>query len=100
MNLGRDLLDDGDLFLKREGLVLTLLEELDQSTTTLQQELGGGIEIGTERSESGNISVLGKVQLEGTSNSFHDLCKTTIKAKCEQVRKKRNETTRRATIVP
>lgn len=37
--------DDGDLDLSGEGLVLALLEELSETSTTVEQEAGGGIEI-------------------------------------------------------
>lgn len=38
-----------------------------------KQESGGSIKIGTELSESGNLSVLGEVELEGSGNGLHDL---------------------------
>lgn len=59
--------------LNSHGLVLALLQQLGQSETTRQHETGRGIEIGTELSESGNITVLGQVQLEGTGDRLHDL---------------------------
>lgn len=40
--------DDGDLDLGREGLVLTLLEELCQSGTTLEGVTGTSVKIGAE----------------------------------------------------
>ena len=65
--------DDGDLDLGREGLVLTLLEELSETSTTREQEASRGIEIRTELSEGSDFTVLGKVQLERTSELLHDL---------------------------
>jgi hypothetical protein len=35
--------DDGNLDLNGKGLVLTLLEELDQPGSTVEEETGGGI---------------------------------------------------------
>ena len=48
-------------------------EELSETSTTAQQEASGSIEIGTELGEGSNLTVLGKVQLEGTSKLLHDL---------------------------
>jgi len=33
--------------------------------------LGGGIKIGSELSESSDLSVMGELKFEGTSNLFH-----------------------------
>jgi len=52
---------------------LTLLEEFGKTRSTSEEETGRGIEIGTELSESGNITVLSEVKLEGTSDGLHDL---------------------------
>lgn len=41
--------------------------------TTAQSLLGGGIKIGTELSESGDLTVLGQEKLQGTSNLLHGL---------------------------
>jgi len=65
--------DDGNLVLNGEGLVLGLLEQLGKTGTTVQQELGGGIQIGTELGEGGDLTVLSEVQLHGTSNLLHGL---------------------------
>ena len=70
--------DDGDLDLSREGLVLTLLEELSETSTTAQQEASGGIEIGTELGEGRDFTVLSEVQLERTSELLHDLAVNVI----------------------
>lgn len=55
------------------GRVLLLLEELGQTLTTSEGLLGGGIEIGTELSESSNFTVLSQEQLQGTSDLLHGL---------------------------
>lgn len=57
---------------KRDSL-LTLLEELGETRSTSEEETGRGIEIGTELGERGNITVLGEVELERTSDRLHDL---------------------------
>lgn len=88
--------DNGDLNLHGQGLVLTLLcrrckeeakyfsttqtrtQELSQTSTTGQQEASGGIEIGTELGEGSNLTVLGEVELERTSELLHDLTARTF----------------------
>ena len=61
------------LNLNGEGLVLALLEELGETRSTVEEEAGRGIEIGSELSEGGDITVLGKVKLERSGDSLHDL---------------------------
>jgi len=53
--------------------VLLLLEKLGKSLTTGKSLLGGGIQIGTELSEGGDLTVLGQEKLEGTSDLLHGL---------------------------
>jgi len=53
--------------------VLLLLEKLGKSLTTVQGLLGGGIQVGTELGEGGNLTVLGQEKLEGTSDLLHGL---------------------------
>ena len=48
-------------------------QELSQTSTTGEQEASGGIEIGTELGESSDFTVLGEVELQGTSELLHDL---------------------------
>ena len=55
------------------GAVLLLLEKLSETLTTVEGLLGGSIQIGTELGESGNFTVLGQEELEGTSNLLHGL---------------------------
>jgi hypothetical protein len=57
-----------------KGLVLALLEELGKTGTTVEEETGRGVEVGTELGEGGDITVLSEVKLEGTGNGLHDLC--------------------------
>lgn len=56
-----------------DGRVLTLLQQLGESLSSGQQVPGGLVQVGTERSESGDLSVLGQVQLQGTGDGLHDL---------------------------
>jgi hypothetical protein len=65
--------DNWDLSLNGERSVLGLLEKFGETSTTVQQELSGRIQIGTELSESSDFTVLGKEKLEGTSNLLHSL---------------------------
>ena len=84
--------DDGHLNLHRQGLVLALLwmddkrlangrcgcsirrtQELSQTSTTGEQEPGGSIKIGAELCEGSDFTVLGEVELQGTSELLHDL---------------------------
>mmetsp|Transcript_14062 Transcript_14062/g.32734 ORF Transcript_14062/g.32734 Transcript_14062/m.32734 type:complete len:449 (-) Transcript_14062:207-1553(-) len=48
--------------------VLSLLEEFVQTDTTVQLLLGGGIQIGTELGECGDLTVLGEFELHGTGD--------------------------------
>jgi hypothetical protein len=50
-----------------------LLEELGKTLTTAEGLLGGGIQIGTELGESGDLTVLGQEKLQGTSDLLHGL---------------------------
>ena len=47
--------DDGHLLLDGHGDVLTLLQQLGQSHTSVQQLLGGRVKIRSELGESGNL---------------------------------------------
>ena len=61
------------LLLDGHGHVLLLLEELGQLLTSVKKLLGGGIQIGTELSEGSDLTILGELELEGTSELFHGL---------------------------
>lgn len=65
--------DERNHLVDGHGLVLLLLEELSETLTTVEGLLGGGIEIGTELGEGGNLTVLGQEELEGTSDLLHGL---------------------------
>jgi hypothetical protein len=54
------------LLLDGHGVELALLEDLCQACTALQDVLSGGIQVGTELGEGGNLTVLGQLQLQGT----------------------------------
>jgi hypothetical protein len=64
---------DTDLFGEGHGDELVLLEELGELLSSVELLLGGGIKIGTELGEGGDFSVLGKLELERTSNLLHGL---------------------------
>lgn len=75
--------DDTDLFVSSHGDLgysltyeLLLLEELGQLGSTVEQLLGGGVQIRTELGEGGDLSVLGELQFELTGDLLHglDLC--------------------------
>ena len=53
--------------------VLLLLEELSELLTTVEQLLGNSVEIGTELGESGDLTVLSELELEGTGDLLHGL---------------------------
>ena len=65
--------DDGDLVLNGHGHVLALLQQLSQPDTSVQQLLGGGVKIGTELGEGGDLTVLGQIKFHGSGNLFHSL---------------------------
>jgi hypothetical protein len=65
--------EDANLLLGGDGNVLLLLEELGELLTTVELLLGGGIKIGTELGEGGDLTVLGKLELHGTGNLLHGL---------------------------
>ena len=50
-----------------------LTQELGETGTTREQEASGGVEIGTKLGEGSNLTVLGEVELERTSELLHDL---------------------------
>merc|ERR1719464_349428 len=65
--------NDGDLILDGHGHVLTLLQQLSQPHASAQQLLGGSVKIGSELSESSDLSVLSQLELHGTSDLLHGL---------------------------
>jgi hypothetical protein len=52
---------------------LLLLEELGKTLTTAEGLLGSSVQVGTELGESGNLTVLGQEELQGTSDLLHGL---------------------------
>lgn len=52
--------------------VLSLFKELSQTNTTVQQLLSGSVQIRTELSEGSHLTVLGQLQLHGTSHLVMD----------------------------
>ena len=65
--------EDANLLLSDHGNVLLLLEELSELLTSVEEMLGGSIEIRTELSEGSDFSVLGKLELERTGDLLHGL---------------------------
>ena len=61
------------MLLSWDGHVLLLLEQFSQLLTSVQELLGGGVEIRTELGEGGDFSVLGQLELEGTGDLLHGL---------------------------
>ena len=55
------------------GHELVLLEELGELLTTVELLLGGNIEIGSKLGEGSDLTVLGKLELEGTGDLLHGL---------------------------
>jgi len=53
--------------------VLLLLKELGKLLSSVEELLGSGIKIGTELSESSDLSVLGELKLHGTRDLLHGL---------------------------
>lgn len=65
--------EDANLFLSDHGHVLLLLKELGELLTSVEEMLGGSVEIGTELGEGGDLSVLGQLEFERTSDLLHSL---------------------------
>jgi len=59
--------------LNGHGLVLGLLQEFSETGTTVEQELGGGIQVGTELGKGSDFTVLSKEKLKRTSDLLHGL---------------------------
>ena len=65
--------EDADLLLSDHGHVLLLLEELGELLTSVEEMLGGSVEIGTELGEGGDLSVLSELEFERTGDLLHGL---------------------------
>jgi hypothetical protein len=76
-NVVEDTVDTGEdqrnHLVDGHGRVLLLLQELSQTLTTVEGLLGGGIQIGTELGESGDLTILGQEELQGTCDLLHGL---------------------------
>lgn len=57
-----------NLLLNSHGHILSLFQQLSQTLTTVQQLLGGSIQVRAELGESGYLTVLGQFQLHGTGH--------------------------------
>lgn len=66
-------INNRDLHLRRQGLILPLLQQLRQPRTTRQQEPRRRVQIRTELRKRRNLTVLREVQLERPSKLLHDL---------------------------
>jgi hypothetical protein len=64
---------NASLLFDGHGDVLLLLEELSELLSSVKELLGGSIEIGTELGESGDLTILGELELEGTGELLHGL---------------------------
>ena len=64
---------NANLLLSWDGHVLLLLEQFSQLLSSVQELLGGSVEIRTELGEGGDFSVLGQLELEGTGDLLHGL---------------------------
>lgn len=60
--------DDDNLVLDGHRHVLTLLEELSQADTTVEQLLGGGVQVRAELGKGSNLTVLSELELHRTGN--------------------------------
>ena len=65
--------DLDDLLLHRHGLVLPLLQHLDQTGAAGQRLLGGLVEVGAELREGRQLAVLGQLELEHAGHLLHGL---------------------------
>ena len=64
---------NGDLFFGGNWNVLLLLEQFSELLTSVEQLLGGSIEVGTELGEGGDFTILSELEFEGTSDLLHGL---------------------------
>lgn len=66
-------IDDTDLFFSWEWGVLFLFQQLGKLGSSVQQLLGGSIQIRSELGEGSDFSVLGELKLHLTSDLLHGL---------------------------
>ena len=65
--------ENTSLLLNGHGHVLLLLKELGELLTSVEELLGGGIEIRAELSEGGDLTVLSELELHGARHLLHGL---------------------------
>ena len=65
--------ENAGLLLDGHWHVLLLLKELGQLLTSVEELLGGSIQIRTALGESGDLTILGELELEGTGKLLHGL---------------------------
>lgn len=56
------------LLLNSHGHVLALLQQLSETHASVEQLLGGGVQVRAELGEGGHFTVLGQLQLHGTGH--------------------------------
>merc|ERR1712100_581918 len=66
-------INDGDLLSQDQGAELGLLKQLTKALAALQLLLGGGIQIGSELGEGGQLVELGQLQFQGAGNLLDGL---------------------------
>lgn len=64
---------DDDLLLDGDGSVLGLLEEFSEACATVEDELGGWVQVRAKLRECGDLAVLGKEKLQAASDLLHGL---------------------------
>jgi len=65
--------EHASLLLNDHGHILLLLEQLGQLLASVEQVLGGCVEVRSELREGSDLSVLGQLELERTGDLFHGL---------------------------
>src|SRR5204863_581222 len=65
--------DDQNLLFERQGLVLALLEDLDEAAAAVELVLGGLVEVGAELGEGGERAVLSELEAEAAGDRLHRL---------------------------
>lgn len=66
-------IEHADYILRLHRSVLLLLEKLCELLSSVQQTLGGCVQVGSELGKSSDLSILGKIKFEGSCNLLHRL---------------------------
>lgn len=66
-------IDRNDLILEGHRNILVLFEEFGETSATIQEALGGSIEVGTELGEGCNLAILGELQFQSPGDLLHRL---------------------------